>query len=366
MPFSRPTLQQIVDRIESDYKTRIDNAESLLRRSFLRISARVYAGAIHLVYGFLQFIKDQLFATTADAENLEVIGSEFGVSRKAAIKATGEATAGGTVGVSIPSGSILRSNAGELYTTDSDVSIGIGGTADVEFTAVVAGSDSNDSAGVTLTFISPISGINTTMTVDSNGITGGVDEETDAALRSRILSRKRLPPHGGAEFDYENWALEVSGVTRAWSFPEYQGMGTVGLAFVRDNDSNTIIPNETQRAEVRSYIVSHTDPLTGKTVGIPVTAEPGFFMLPVTLKSLDFTIKVIPNNATVKSEIESKLEDLILAQGGPGETIYLSEITTAIASSATETAHVIVSPTQDITCATNEVPVLGTVTLQDY
>ena len=50
MAFSRPTLQQIVDRIENDFKTRIDNAQSLLRRSVLKIMARVYAGTADLLY----------------------------------------------------------------------------------------------------------------------------------------------------------------------------------------------------------------------------------------------------------------------------------------------------------------------------
>lgn len=366
MPFNRPTLQELDDRIQADFKNRIENSQSFLRRSVLKVMGRVYAGAIYLIYGFINYCKDQIFASTADAENLENHGSDFGISRKAADYASGEGEATGTAGKSIPSGSKLTNNSGYVYVTDSDVTIGVGGTADVPFTAEIGGSDSNDDAGISLTFITPIAGVNTTITVDSNGITGGIDEEDDEDLRDRILTRKRQPPHGGAEFDYENWALEVSGVTRAWSFPQYQGQGTIGLAFVRDDDSDSIIPNAEQMEEVREYIVEHTDPLTGVTVGIPATAEPGFTIITVSLESLDFSIGILPNTAAAKADVQEKIEDLILSKGGPGETIYLSDIQAAISSSALETASKILSPVIDIGIATNKIPVLGTITWSNY
>lgn len=366
MPFSRPTLQQLDDRIQADFKNRIEDSQSFLRRSVLKVLGRVYAGAAYLMYGFINYVKDQIFASTADSENLENHGSDFGITRKAATYASGEGTAGGTVGKSIPAGTKLASNAGYVYVVDSDVTIGAGGTADVPFTAEIGGADSNDDAGISLSFITPIAGVNTTITVDSNGITGGVDEEDDDDLRDRVLTRKRQPPHGGAEFDYENWALEVSGVTRAWSFPQYQGQGTIGLAFVRDDDEDSIIPDADQRETVRDYIIEHTDPLTGVTVGIPATVEEGFYVIDVSLESLDFTISILPNTAAVQADVTSKLEDLILNKGGPGETIYLSDVSAAIASSALETAHKIDSPAVDIGIATNKIPVLGTITWDDY
>lgn len=47
MPFERPTLQQIVDRIEGDIKTRVDNASSFLRRSVFKVLARAYAAVVY-------------------------------------------------------------------------------------------------------------------------------------------------------------------------------------------------------------------------------------------------------------------------------------------------------------------------------
>ncbi len=367
MPFSRSSLQVIVNRIVSDFQTRITGATSLLRRSVLNVIARVNAGIFHLLYEYLDYQARQIFAVTADEAGLEAIASEYGITRNAAVEAIGSGeTAGISInGTVIPAGTELQSTDGQVYTTDDDETIA-GGVATLDFTASVAGEDGNDDAGVILSFVSPIVGVNTSVTVDSDGISGGSDEETDNALRERVLTRKRQPPHGGANFDYGVWALENSGVTRTWTFPQYQGAGTIGVAFVRDDDSDSIIPNSTERDIVKAYIIEHEDPGTGKTVGIPVTAEPGLFIIELTLLSVDFQIDIYPNTPAVQLAIQENLEDLILRDGGPGETLYLSRIDEAISLADGEERHRIDAPVVDTTAGTERVHVLGTITFGDY
>jgi len=159
--------------------------------------------------------------------------------------------------------------------------------------------------------------------------------------------------------------LEVSGVTRSWSSPLYMGIGTIGVSFVRDNDDN-IIPNATQRAEVRAYIVEHEDPGTGEMVGCPVTAEPGLFVIELAQQSIDFEIAIYPNTSVVQTAVEAALADLITTEGGPGETVYLSEIDEIISLATGEERHRLDSPVADVTAATNRVYVLGTVTFTSY
>lgn len=365
MPFVRGSLQNIVDRITSDFQTRITGATSLLRRSVLRVIARVIAGAIHLLYEYLDYQARQIFILTADEAGLEAISSEYGVSRTAATEAVGSGVTGtSTNGVIIPAGTELSSTDDQIYETDEDVTVAAG-VATLAFTAQVAGADGNDDALIILSFVSPIAGVSTSVTVDADGITGGADIETDEDLRARLLARKRQPPHGGAEFDYVAWALEVSGITRAWSFPLYQGIGTIGVAFVRDDDA-IVIPNSTQLAAVRAYIVEHEDPGTGITVGCPVTAEPGLFMIPLTPLSIDFTIALYPNTVAVQGLVEDAIADLILREGGPEETIYLSEISEAISLVSGEERHRITLPVADITATTSQLHVIGTVTFTAY
>jgi len=364
MPFTRNTLQEITDRIVSDFQTRISGATSLLRRSVLNIIAKVNAGAIHLLYEFLDYIARQIFVSTSDEAGLEAIASEYGITRKAEVKATGSGTVTGTTGVIIPAGTELQSTAEQVYITDEDVTLAAG-TGTLDFTAEVGGEDGNDDPGIILSFVSPLLSVSTSVTVDSDGIGGGTDEENDADLRERVLARKRQPPHGGADFDYEAWALEVSGVTRAWVTPLYQGMGTIGLSFVRDDD-DPIIPSTSEMATVREYIVEHEDPGTGKTVGCPVTAEPGLYMITLTALEVDFSINIYPNTTAVQNAIETNLQDLIERDGGPGQTLYLSKISEAISLATSEARHTLTSPAANVTASTSQVHTLGTITFGNY
>ena len=365
MPFQKPTLQEVVDRIEQDMMTRIDGASSMLRRSILRVLARIYAGAVHLLYGYLEFIKNQLFATNADTEYLELHGSEYGISRKSATNATGIVVVTGTAGILVPAGTQLESPDGKIYETVADATIGGVGLVNVSVISVEFGYEVNQSAAVILTFISPIIGVTTTATIDLNGLTGGVDEENDDDLRDRILQRKRFPPYGGTENDYEQWALEIPGVTRAWAIPGHCGAGTVGFAFVKDNDTS-IIPDATEKAEVYDYLVSHVDLLTGKTVGIPVTAENGLIMIDASLLSINMTILLSPNNTTTRANVTGAIEDLILMEGGPGEVLYLSSIYSAVVQSGGVVAAKVIDPVTDLGIPTTKIPVIGTITYGDY
>lgn len=364
MPFSKPTLDTIISRIESDLTSRISGASTFLRYSVLKILAKALGGQDHLIYEYLYYMSQNLFATTADTYYLELIGSEYGVTRNFGVKATGTVTASGTNGITIPAGTRLQSALGNVYLTNATIVIA-GGTASLAITAEAVGSGYNEAAGVPLSFISPIIGVDVTAYTATGGIDNGVDEETDDDYRERVLSRKRQPPHGGAPFDYETWAKELSGITRAWAIPEYMGIGTVGLGYVMDGEVD-IFPTEAQRNATRAYLVSHTDPVTSKTVGVPVTAEPGFFMIPLTALTVNFSIQIYPNNTAVQSAITSRLEDLMTQDGGPAQILAVSRMYEAISSAAGETRSRLVYPTSDVVAATNQVHVLGDVTFSDY
>ena len=365
MPFTRNSLSEIIDRIISDFQTRITGATSLLRRSSLNVIAKINGGAFHLLYEYLDYQARQLFIATADQAGLEAIASEYGITRTAAAKATGTGVIGtSTNGKIIPAETELQSTDGQVYITDADQTVA-SGTAILNFTASVAGADGNDDGGITLSFISPIAGVSTSVTVDTDGISGGADEGGDTSLRERLLIRKRQPPHGGAAFDYKTWALEVSGVTRAWTIPLYQGVGTIGVAFVRDDDDN-IIPNATQRDAMKAYIISHTDPGTGETVGMPVTAALGLFIISLSLVSVNFDISIFPNTTAVQNAIQANLEDLILQEGGPGEILYISRISEAISLATDEVKHKLNFPIADVSASILRVPVLGEIIFGSY
>lgn len=348
MPFNRPTLSGIIDRTFSDITSRLNLQGAILRRSVVGVLARVLAGASHMLHGHLDWIAKQAIPDTAD-EWLPRWAAIWGVTRRAAEFAVGNVTFTGTInGTIIPAGTVLRTADGIEYETDADATL-TAGTATAAVTAVVAGADGNADAGTSLTIVNPIAGINSAVTVAVGGLTNGSDVEDDDSLRARLLARIQQPPHGGADFDYEAWALEVPGVTRAWVYPQQLGIGTVSVLFVRDDDAS-IIPDAAEIEAVQDYIDERR----------PVTAE--VFVLAPTPDTLDFTIELSPDTAAIRSAIEAELEDLLSREAEPGGTLYLSRINEAISAAAGEFDHTLTVPAADVVSATGHMPVMGEIT----
>lgn len=348
--FERPTLTDLINRVTTDLQTRLQLTGAVLRRSVVGALGRVYAGAVHSLYGYLSFLARQLFPDTSEAEYLARQASLYGIARQPATFAAGDVTFTGTDDVVIPEGTTVRRSDGQEYTTDEDVTVA-GGTATVAVSTVVPGVVPNSDAGTSLSLISPLTGVQSALVVAAGGIAGGEDAESDDSLRTRLLARMRQPPHGGADFDYEAWALEVAGVTRAWVYPSHMGPGTVGVTFVLDGEDD-IIPDSGKVDEVEAYI----DALR------PVTAE--LFVFAPTPVALDMTIQLAPNTATVQAAVQAELEDMLSRDAEPGASILLSRLNEAVSIADGETDHVIVTPSANFDCDPGEIAVLGELTFQ--
>ena len=175
----------------------------------------------------------------------------------------------------------------------------------------------------------------------------GNDAETDESLRSRFLSRIQNPPQGGSKSDYEKWAREVAGVTRAWCSPQELGPGTVTLRFVRDGDLS-IFPDSAAVAMVQAYI----DVLRPVTASVSVVA-------PIA-NPLNFTLSVTPNTLAVQNAVTAELQGLLNREAVPGGTILLAHIRTAIGVAAGETNYILTSPSADVVNSTGYMTTLGT------
>lgn len=350
MAFDRPTLDELIARVEAEFSARL-GIGPLLERSALKAIARVVAGQGHLLNAYIAWAVDQVFPDTADAENLARWASIFGVLRKAAVSAEGPVVFTGTEASSIPLGTLLRRVDGAEFETTAAGVIS-GGTATVDVAALEPGAAGDTAATTELELVSPVSGIDSSATVDSGGITGGADRESDEDLLSRLLIRLQTPPQGGSEADYIAWALEVAGVTRAWCLPIYFGLGTVGVTFLVDDDPAGPIPDGAKVAEVQAYIDDETRR--------PVTADVTVFA--PTEVNLDPEIVLVPDTGLVRAAVEASLVDMLRAQTSPGGTILLSKIREAISTAEGEEDHELVSPVADVTVNPGEIVTLGTVT----
>lgn len=347
--FLRPSLQNLIDRAQGDIEAGLPGADARLRRSNLNVLAGLIAGVSHGLHGHMAWLADQVIPDTAEVEYLDRWATLWlNQPRKAAVAATGNVTFTGTSGTLIPAGTSLIRADGVEYTTDADATLSAG-TVTAAVTAIEAGAAGNAIAGVAVTLTTPIAGVTSAATVASGGLTGGSDTESDDDLRVRLLVRLKEAPHGGASFDYVNWALEVAGVTRAWVYPQELGIGTVTVRFVRDDDAS-IIPDAGEVAAVQAYI----DALRPVTAQLTVVA-------PVAVP-LNFTIAVTPNTAAVKAAVEAELVDLLRREAEPGGTILLSHIREAISIAAGETNYTLTAPAADVTHTTGQMATMGTIT----
>ncbi len=348
MPFERPSLSDLIAQAQADTEARLPGSDARTRRSNLNVLARVLAGTTHGLYGYLDFLARQVFPDTADAEHLDRWAAIWGVTRKPPAFAFGTLDFVGQAGAVIPAGSVLA--AGEIeYETDADVTF-VGAIASGAVTALTPGLASNLGAGLTVVFVSPVSGVAASATVAAGGLAGGADAESDAALRARLLDRIRQPPQGGAAHDYAAWAVEVPDITRAWVYPEELGPGTVTIRVVSDDAPGGLIPAAPKIAEAQAWIDARR----------PVTAVPTV-VAPVAVP-LDLSIQLSPSTAAVQDAVEAEIADLIRREAVPGGSILLSRLREAISLAAGETDHVLVSPVANVAHAAGQIAVPGTIT----
>jgi len=236
VPFPRPTLtalraQAMQDITASD----LPNADGFLRRAVLRVLAWVQAGLAYLHYGYLDWISLQSTPFTATGEYLEgwAAMAPTPVLREAPTFASGPAAWPGVVNTLLPGGTVCSRGDGAQYATTADATVGSGGSVAVIVVALVAGSNGNTDSGTPLTLGVSIGGINPSGAATA-AITGGADLETDGPLRTRMQESYAAPPHGGNQADFVTWALQVTGVTRAWCAPWIAGPGTVTVFFMMD------------------------------------------------------------------------------------------------------------------------------------
>jgi uncharacterized phage protein gp47/JayE len=143
--------------------------------------------------------------------------------------------------------------------------------------------------------------------------------------------------------------LEVPGNTRAWEFANLEANNSVSVAFARDNDPTTPIPDSGELATTLAHIESKA-PITVDVRVITLIAKP---------INLVFTA-LSPNTLPVKTAIEASVSEFLLREGAPAGTLALSRLEDAISSAVGEISHTLSSPSADILCATNELPTLGT------
>ena len=268
MSLSIPSTQESKDTNLANLEGQLGQTSPLADKAFLRVLAAMEAlGVATPLYKFAAERAKQNLWLTATRDDLDLLGAEYKVPRKAAVAAVLTIQLPGTNGTIIPATVDFIGDAnGVRYFPDSSATV-IGGFATITVTAEEAGISGNLQIGDTLSIGTQIAGAETVASVTVID-TIGTERETDDAYRIRGLDVVRSEGGGGNSFDYRNWAQEVSGVARAFPYagqPAVTGTPPDRTVFVEADttiDPDGIAP-QALLDDVRASIT--TDPLTGFT-----------------------------------------------------------------------------------------------------
>jgi len=194
----------------------------------------------------------------------------------------------------------------------------------------------------------PVAGLSSSGVADS--VQGGTDLESIDDWRARVLDRWYFTPQGGSDTDYQVWAEEVPGVTRAWCYRNWMGIGTVGI-FTVDDNSEVLVPSLATLIAVRDHIEPKA-PVAGSEL----------YSLGVNLKQVDHHIRVTPNTPQVRAAVTAALREFYRREGGPEQTIAPSRLSEAISAANGEYKHQLLAPTAEFTTAKGEIVALGVMT----
>jgi len=157
------------------------------------------------------------------------------------------------------------------------------------------------------------------------GLTRSLDED-DESFRPRALYLKRNPEKGGADTDYERWALSVAGVQYARSIDKARGLGTVDVIVSGLPDT-------------LNQLVIDVQTLVDKKKPSGVDAK----VKKVTLVTKEFTISV----EGLSQEDAATVALTYLNAVGVGGTAILSKLVTALIQAGASDA-VVTEPTSNV------------------
>jgi uncharacterized phage protein gp47/JayE len=223
MAFTTPSLLDIWTRTRNAMRAYLPGTDAWIEPNNLSVVGRAFSLIIESVYERVNYLYRQLFASSADGYHLEYRHAfELGLARKPSAPAIGYVSFQQTAPfATIPAGYNFTAPNGVIYAFLATAVPDGNGNCTVQAQATTNGAITNQLPNTPVVFAAnslypsmPGAG-----TVGPQGMGGGADVETDDELRARVLLRKQAPPHGGSASDYEQWALEVPGVTRCFVSP---------------------------------------------------------------------------------------------------------------------------------------------------
>lgn len=269
MAYNIPTLQELSAAHLARLESSLGQNAPVNDKAFLRILALSEAAQDIGLYKYAADRAKQNLAITATGEDLDKLGQNEGVVRKTATTAQVTATLPANTGTLIPSTIDFIADAnGLLYRPIADVTA-VANVATLTLQCRESGTAGQLEIGDTLEIASQIAGANTTATVTAIVVIG-IDAESDADYRPRVLFAQRAITGGANATDHKIWSEEVTGVKRAFPYSgrpadegaSYPGDRQVYIEATTDIEADGLAPSWLL-ADVREAI--NYDPVTGES-----------------------------------------------------------------------------------------------------
>ncbi|RCX22614.1 putative phage protein gp47/JayE [Fontibacillus phaseoli] len=296
-------MQRMLERVPSD----IDKSEG----SFIWDAQAPVAFVLAEAAGWAQQVLQRGFAGTAYGEYLNLRAAEHGITRRAAVAATGAVRFTGVPGAVVPAGTVVATPADEItaeasieFETTESVALGADGLGVASIRASMTGRMGIVPAGVITVMSSPVGGI--TAVTNPKETRGGADTESDELLLERFYAQVRNQGTSGNKAQYLKWAGEVPGVGGVQVRPLWNGPGTVGI-YLLDAEKRAA------NAEIVTAVQEYIDPtMDGQGEGM-APAGPVVKVMAAEEVPIHLSVRLTLAAGATRDEVQKSIEFGILA-----------------------------------------------------
>ena len=347
------SVEEIYQRLMADFaaRTGVETAGN----GDLAVRMYVVAAELYSLHVQNEWVARQCFPQTAAGEYLERHATLRGLERRRALCAEGSlrfsVDAALSTDLTIPEGCVCMTAGLVRFETVGQAVLKAGSTrVDVPARAAEPGSAGNVGANTVLSMaVAPV-GVN--RVTNPAAFTGGVDEEDDESLRTRVLETFRRLPNGANAAFYQQGAMAFEDVAAAQVIPRSRGVGTVDVIVAARGGS----PDEELLREIREWFEQRREIAVDVAVLAPA------------VKKVNVTVKVKVQDgrdaAAVRQAVKNALNGWF--DGSRlGKNVLKAQLGSVVFSVDGVENYSVSVPSADVSMAVDELPVLGTLNVEE-
>lgn len=252
-----------------------------------------------------------MFPEYSFGEWLDLLAAQAGIARRPAGASTGTLEVKGTVGTTIPKGSLFCTleidddHPSIIFSTDESATIPDTGVVMIPITCTETGTKGNVNADTIITTFKNIQGI--TNVGNPEPTSGGVEIESDDDLRERIniANSATALSFVGNDNDFVRWAKEIDEVGEVVVKSTADGPGTVTL-YLRDRN------NEPASKSICDAVYNHIVSPSDRSRRLLATGCCKLTVSPVITKYISYTCTGLKYDSSTNIEqIISDFKDLM-------------------------------------------------------